>query len=118
MASHKDLVVWQKSYKLSLIIYSITKKFPRDEMFALVSQMRRASVSIPSNIAEGNIRFGMKDNAQFLRIAYGSAAEPDTQLSISKDLGYTSEKEYTEATQLLSEIMKILYTLLTRASNL
>lgn len=117
MASHKDLIVWQKSYKLSLLIYSLTKKFPKEEIFGMVSQMRRASISIPSNIAEGNIRFSKKDNAQFLRIAYGSAAELETQLSISKDLKYFSEKEYTEASGLLSEIMKMLYTLLVRVSN-
>ncbi len=117
MASYKDLIVWQKSYKLSLLIYSITKKFPKQEMFGLVSQMCRAGVSIPSNIAEGNNRFGKKDNAQFLRIAYGSASELETQLLISKDLKYVSEKEYTEASGLLSEIMKMLYALLVRVSN-
>ncbi len=117
MASHKDLIVWQKSYKLSLLIYSITKKFPKDEIFGLISQMRRASVSIPSNIAEGNIRFGKKDNAQFMRIAFGSAAELETQLSLSKDLKYISDTEYTEPAELLSEVMKMLYVLLTRASN-
>lgn len=117
MASHKDLIVWQKSYQLSLLIYSITKKFPKDEIFGLISQMRRAGVSIPSNIAEGNIRFSKKDNAQFLRIAFGSAAELETQLSISKDLKYVSDKEYTEAVALLSEVMKMLYTLLIRVSN-
>ena len=117
MASHKDLIVWQKSYQLSLLIYSITKKFPKDEIFGLTSQMRRAGVSIPSNIAEGNIRFSKKDNAQFLRIAFGSAAELETQLSISKDLKYVSDKEYTEAAALLSEVMKMLYTLLIRVSN-
>lgn len=116
MASHKDLIVWQKSYNLSLYIYSITKKFPKEEVFGLTSQMRRAGVSIPSNIAEGNIRFGKKDNAQFLRIAYGSASELETQLAISRDLKYISEKEYTEATESLSEIMKILYTLIIKSS--
>lgn len=98
-------------------MYALTKRFPHEEVFGLVSQMRRAAVSIPSNIAEGNIRFGKKDNAQFIRIAYGSAAELDTQLSISKDLGYVSEKEYTEASQLLTEVMKMLHTLLTRSLN-
>lgn len=112
MASHKDLIVWQKSYKLSLLIYSITRKFPKEEVFGLTSQMRRAAVSIPSNVAEGNTRFSRKDNAQFMRIAYGSACELDTQLSISKDLKYCSEKEYTEATSLLIEVMKMLYKML------
>ncbi len=112
MASHKDLIVWQKSYKLSLLVYSITKKFPKEEMFGLVSQMRRAAISIPSNIAEGNTRFSKKDNAHFMRIAYGSACELDTQLSISKDLKYFSEKEYTEVISLLSEVMKMLYKML------
>jgi four helix bundle protein len=117
MSSHRDLIVWQKSYQLSIIVYSLTQKFPKEEMFGLVSQLRRASVLIPSNIAEGNTRFSKKDNAQFMRIAYGSACEVDTQLLLSKDLKYISEKEYTEAVLLLSEIMKMLYTLLIRASN-
>ncbi|MEN9552117.1 MAG: hypothetical protein RI935_494 [Candidatus Parcubacteria bacterium] len=117
MASYKDLIVWQKSYELSILIYAITKKFPKEEIFGLTSQMRRAAVSIPSNVAEGNIRFGKKENAQFLKIAYGSAAELETQLLISKDLGYVIEKDYTIAVSLLNEVMKILYTLLVRVPN-
>lgn len=118
MSSYKKLVVWQKSYQLSLLIYAVTKKFPKDEIFGLVSQMRRASVSIPSNIAEGNARISKKDHAQFIRIAYGSGAELETQLEISKDLGYVSSKEYTDVVILLSEVMKMLNALISHLSKI
>lgn len=114
MASYKNLEVWKKSYQLSLDIYLITSRFPKSEIFCLVSQMRRAAVSIPSNIAEGNIRFGKKEHAQFIRIAYGSSAELETQLMISRDLNFISEKEYNEISLLLSEVMKMLSVLLVR----
>ena len=112
MSSYKDLIVWQKSYKLTIKIYSVTKNFPKEEIFGLVSQMRRASVSVPSNIAEGNIRFCKKDNAQYLRIAYGSISELETQLSISKDLGYVKDKDYNESLELINEVSRMLYKLL------
>lgn len=117
MASYKDLIVWQKSYKLCLLVYSITKKFPKEETFGLVSQMRRSSVSIPSNLAEGNTRLSKKDHTHFVRIAYGSGAELETQIELSKDLGYMPETEYTEATSLLLEVMKMLNTLILSLSK-
>lgn len=118
MSSYKDLIVWQKSYKLTILVYSITKKFPREELFGLVSQIRRSSVSIPSNIAEGNTRTSKKDHLQFIRIAYGSGAELETQIEISKDLNYISEKEYNEVIELLSEVMKMLNALITSLSKI
>lgn len=116
--SYKDLIVWQKSYSLTLRVYSITKKFPKEELFGLVSQLRRASVSIPSNLAEGNTRISKKDHLHFIRIAYGSGAELETQLSLSRDLGYIDEKEYTESNELLSEVMRMLNTLIVRFSKI
>ena len=86
--SYRDLVVWQKSVELSVEIYKITSKFPKDELYGLVSQMRRSAVSIPSNIAEGKNRGTRKDFAQFLRISYGSGAELETQLEIAHQLQY------------------------------
>lgn len=118
MSSYKNLTVWQKSYQLTLHIYSATKRFPKDELFGLISQMRRCSVSIPSNIAEGNMRSGNKEHIQFIRIAYGSGAELETQLLLSKDLKYISNKEYTEINDLLSEIMKMLNKLISTLSKI
>lgn len=104
--SFRSLTVWQKSIKLSLEIYKTTKKFNTDEKFGLVSQMRRCSVSIPSNIAEGSRRGTKKDFVQFLRIADGSAAELETQIVIAKEL-YPSI-EFTGIINLLEEIQKML----------
>lgn len=84
--SFKQLIVWQKSILLVKEIYEITKKFPQNEMYGLVSQMRRSAVSLPSNIAEGYKRRGIKEYLQFLSIAEASSAELETQIIISKDL--------------------------------
>jgi four helix bundle protein len=84
--SYRDLTVWQKAIELVIKIYALTDKFPTEERFGLTSQMRRAAVSIPSNIAEGNFRRSTKDYVQFLKIAFGSGAELETQLEIIKRL--------------------------------
>lgn len=84
--SYKDLIVWQKSYELVKRIYIITSKFPRSELFALGSQMRRSAISIVSNIAEGSSRKTRKDFSQFIHIAYGSTSELETQLLLCRDL--------------------------------
>lgn len=118
MSSYKELIVWQKSYSLTLQIYSLTKTFPKEELFSLVSQMRRASISIPSNIAEGNSRVSKKDHLQFIRIAYGSGAELETQLQLSKDLGYLKNEEYTKIASLLSEVMRMLNALMASLSKI
>ena len=114
MKSYKELIVWQKSYDLTLQIYAISRKFPKEELFGLTSQIRRASVSIPSNIAEGSARAGTKEFIQFLRIAYGSGAELETQLLLCKDLSLINEKEYTTISLLLTEIMKMLNSLMAK----
>ncbi|HAL44882.1 MAG TPA: four helix bundle protein [Phycisphaerales bacterium] len=108
--SFKDLIVWQKSYKLVLEIYKITNDFPKSEIYGLAQQMRRASVSIPSNIAEG---YGRKHNAeykQFLAIAYGSLLELETQCLLSVDLKYVGRNQVIE--KLLIEVGKMLYRML------
>jgi four helix bundle protein len=108
--SFKDLIVWQKSYKLVLEIYKITTDFPKFEVYGLSQQMRRASVSIPSNIAEG---YGRKHNAeyrQFLSIAYGSLLELETQFLLAIDLKYIGRNQIIE--NLLSEVGKMLYRML------
>ncbi len=84
MKSHKDLDVWKEAIELAKTVYLVTQDYPKEEMFGLVSQMRRAAVSIASNIAEGAARQGNKEFLQFLYIAIGSASELDTQIEISK----------------------------------
>ncbi len=91
--SFTDLIVWQKSYKLCIEVYKISKEFPSQENFGLISQIRRCSVSIPSNIAEGYARKNRKEYIQFLYTANGSLAELQTQLMLSKDIGYLKEND-------------------------
>lgn len=90
--THKDLDVWKKSIELVTVIYDITKQFPKEEMFGLVSQMRRAAISIPSNIAEGATRNSKKEFKQFLYIALASASELETQIIIAKNLNYIDKE--------------------------
>jgi four helix bundle protein len=87
---HYSLDAWKESRKLVSAIYRVTQAFPKEEMFGLTAQMRRASVSIPSNIAEGAARTGSREYAQFLNVARGSLSELETQLFIACDLGYIS----------------------------
>jgi four helix bundle protein len=106
--SYRDLIVWQKSIGLVLEVYFLTENFPKEEIYGLVSQMRRSAISIPSNIAEGRFRGTKKDFVQFLRIAYGSGAELETQIEISKRLPKTKKINYSKAESLLMEVMKML----------
>ena len=93
---HKDLEAWKKSIELVTRVYEITKTFPDDEKFGLVSQIRRASVSIPSNIAEGAARNSDKEMLRFIDISLGSIAELETQMIISKNLGYLKQSKIYE----------------------
>ncbi len=104
---YRDLVVWQKSMELVEVVYSFTAAFPPDERFGLVSQLRRAAVSIPSNIAEGSRRRG-KDGKHMLTIAYGSGAEVETQLELARRLKLGDLKQCDAAESLLSEVMRML----------
>jgi four helix bundle protein len=113
--NYKELIVWQKSIKLAHEVYNISKKFPKNEMYGLTSQMQRAAVSIPSNIAEGQARNHRKEFVQFLGIAYGSSAELETQLLIAKQ--EYSELSFDTIENLLIEIQKMLNTLIQRLSN-
>lgn len=106
--SYKDLIVWQKAIELVKLIYLVTASFPKSEIFGLTSQMRRCSVSIASNIAEGSKRRTKKDFNQFLLIAYGSGAELETQLLISTELKFINDKDICPASNTLEEIMKML----------
>lgn len=108
ITSYRDLAVWQKAMTLATEIYRITSKFPAEEKFGLVSQMRRCAVSIPSNIAEGSCRSSRKDYRNFVLVAFGSGAELETQIQIVKNLCLTPEKELSQAVTLLKEIMPML----------
>ncbi len=107
-SNYKNLVVWQKSMALTVNIYKIVKKLPKEEMFALSDQMRRAAVSIPSNIAEGCGRRLQGELKYFLRIACGSAAELETQMQICLNLGYLQSEDVDESLCLLQEVEKML----------
>jgi len=89
-----DLIVWKEGHKLAVLIYQTTRKFPKEEMYSLSDQMRRASVSITSNIAEGFGRQGYKEKIQFYYIAHGSLTELENQILIAKDVGYLKETEF------------------------
>ena len=110
--SYKDLIVWQKGMDLVVAVYRLTEGFPKEEIYSLTAQMRRAAVSIPSNIAEGRRRRTKKDYAYFLRIAYGSGAELETQLELSKRLCMIDTDGFESINNLLIEVMKILNKLL------
>ena len=117
MTSHKDLNVWQKAIDLVVLIYQITKSFPKEELYALTNQMRRCASSIPANIAEGSGRRNIGEFRQFLHIALGSAAELETYLVISEKLGYLTNDAKEDATNLLNEIMRMLVGLIRKLNN-
>jgi len=108
---YKDLLVWRKGIELVKEIYRMTKSFPADERFGLVSQMRRAAVSIPSNIAEGQARKTTGEFVQFLSQAEGSLAELDTQIVLAVELGYSNNAQVASAAELVSELKRMLNAL-------
>lgn len=112
METHKDLRVWNLSVEYASEIYRITKFFPKDELFGLVSQMRRAAVSVPSNIAEGYARGTDKEKLHFLRISSGSFSELETQLLISFKLNYIDNVSYQEMSDKLISVWKQLNALI------
>ena len=113
----KELIVWQKAMDLTGEIYQIAKRLPKEETYALSDQMRRAAVSIPSNIAEGHGRNSTKEFIQFLAIARGSVYELETQLLLCVKIKYMTESEVQNATRLLSEITKIINSMITKLKS-
>jgi four helix bundle protein len=109
--SYKDLLVWQKGITLAKKVYQLTQTFPDAERFGLVSQMRRAAVSIPCNIAEGQARHTRKEFIQFLSHSEGSVAELETQLILGVELGFCAMAETQEAASLAIELSKMLDSL-------
>lgn len=106
--SFENLLVWQKSRVLAKEIYKLTATFPKEELFGITSQMRRCSISIPSNLAEGSSRRTSKDKARFTEIAFGSGLELLNQLIIALDLNYIEESKYLEIRMKLQEVTFLL----------
>jgi len=111
--NHKDLDVWNKGVSLVTDIYKLTKNYPKDEVYGLANQMRRAAVSIPSNIAEGASRNSDKEFIQFLYIALGSASELETQIVISRNLSYIEDAESETYLKNIESLKKMLNGLIT-----
>ena len=112
MKTYKDLIVWQKGIELVVAIYELTDKFPKEEIYGLTSQIRRAVVSIPSNIAEGKMRGSEIEFKRFLFIAFASGAELETQITIAKKLPKTVNLNYNKVDSILLEVMKMLNKLI------
>jgi four helix bundle protein len=110
--SFRDLLVWQRAMQLTVAIYRLTQEFPREEIYGLTSQIRRAAVSVPSNIAEGQARLNPAEFRQFLGIARGSVCEVQTQLEIARALGFGDSKLIDEAESLSHEVGKMIYSFL------
>ena len=111
MQRFTDLKVWQRSHALVLQLYRMTKSLPSDERFGLISQIRRAAVSVPTNIAEGSKRQGRQDYARFLNIAEGSLVETEYLLMLSRDLGYLTPKVVEVPLAEIAEIASMLHQL-------
>jgi len=108
MQDYKSLMVWKKSHNIVLEIYKLTKSFPKEELFGLAGQMRRAALSIPTNIAEGAGRGSKADFNRFLQISFGSISELEYELRLSKDLSFISEPDYSRNMILIIEVKKML----------
>lgn len=110
--SYQDLTVWQKGMQLAEDCYRLTRRFPREELFGMTSQIRRAAASVPANIAEGWGREGTREYIQFLRVAQGSLKELETHLILSQRVGLVMEGEITATLNLCSEMGKMIRSLI------
>lgn len=117
MNTHRDLIVYQKSIEFVTQIYTLTSSFPKEEQFGIISQMRRCAVSIPSNIAEGSARNHNKELIQFLYISLGSASELETQIIISRNLGFISDKLCSHKLSVIKEISKMINGLIVKKKS-
>lgn len=115
--SFTDLNAWKEGHKLVLSVYSLTKKFPKEEIFALSNQMRRCVVSVTSNIAEGFSRQSAKEKIQFYSISQGSVTELQNQLLIARDVGFISEKEFSDVANLTVDVHKLIFGLMKSAQS-
>jgi four helix bundle protein len=112
MRNYRDLQVWSKAHNLTLELYRVSRQFPREEIYGITGQMRRAAVSIGANLAEGCGRRTSSELARFVRIAMGSASELDYHLLLSRDLGFMAADEFTRASSALIEVRKMLTSFL------
>lgn len=112
MKPHQNLDAWKLSFQFTQKVYELTKSFPREEIYGITSQIRRAAVSVPVNIAEGAARHTAKQFIQFLHYSLGSNSELDTLILLSKSLGYLSENQCQELIQDLDRIGKTIYGLI------
>jgi four helix bundle protein len=115
--SYKDLLVWQKAMALVTDTYQATRRFPKEELFGLTSQARRAAVSIPSNVAEGQARLSQKEFRYFLSNARGSLMELETQLQVAENLGYLNHEDMMKLMQTCAELGRMLNGLMTSISR-
>jgi four helix bundle protein len=117
MKDFKKLKVWEKAHQSTLNIYRKTESFPKKEVFGLTSQLRRCSISVPANIAEGCGKFTDRDFARYLQISLGSAHETEYYVLLAKDLGYFSEPDYTNLNMGINEVKAMLISLLNKLRN-
>jgi len=117
MKDFRSLRVWEKSHSISLEIYKITTRFPKEEQFNLTSQIRRAITSVPTNLAEGCGRGSDKDFKRFVQIAMGSASEAEYLILLCKDLNYISDKEFDKLILEIQEIKKMLSSLISKLKS-
>ncbi len=115
--SYRDLIVWQKGMALARQVYLVTGRFPDDEKFGLISQLRRAAVSVPSNIAEGHARSSRSDYARFLHISRGSLYEIETQIMLSEDFNYLNQNDSSDILTTTSEIGRMLNSLIRKIED-
>lgn len=108
MKDFRQLSIWQRSHQLTLAVYKLTKGFPKDELYGLTSQLRRATASIPANIAEGCGSDSEAELKRFLDIAHGSAAEADYHMLLAHELGYLTTSDYTPLAKEISEIKRMI----------
>ncbi len=116
--SFNDLIVWKEAHCLVLETYMVTKKFPKEELFALTSQMRRAAISITSNIAEGFSRKGKKEKIQFYTIAKGSLTELESQFLVARDIGYLSALEFDDIFKRITSVHRLANAFIRKTNDL
>lgn len=116
--SFTDLLAWQEAHKLVISLYSITKNFPKEEIYGLTNQMRRAGISISSNIAEGFGRQGYKEKIQFYYLAQGSLIEIKNHILIARDVGYLNEEDYSLLVKRANDSHKLLQGLITKSKEI
>lgn len=115
--SHRDLIVWQKAMELTVQVYKLTARFPREETYRLTAQITRSAASVPANVAEGHSRSTRRDYANFLAIAKGSLMETETFLMLALRLGYVSEEQAEPALGLITEVSKMIATIRIKLQN-